>query len=98
MEILLGKGANVRVQDERGDTPIHTAVRAGNEKILKVRRALKTKGQIGVSFYSTYHLSQSFHAQEPPIVARLLEHSSGFLGNYGSSSLKGTSHSRNKSV
>ena len=53
MEILLGKGANVQVQDERGDTPIHTAVRAGNEKILKVRRALKTKGQIGVSFYSS---------------------------------------------
>ena len=37
VQMLLSKGANVQVQDERGDTPLHTAVRVGDEKILQVR-------------------------------------------------------------
>lgn len=39
VQMLLSKGANVQVQDERGDTPLHTAVRVGDEKILQVRWA-----------------------------------------------------------
>lgn len=37
VEILLNRGAGVQEQDERGDTPLHTAVRIGDEKILQVR-------------------------------------------------------------
>lgn len=36
VELLLSGGANVRVKDERGDTPLHTAVRIGDERILQV--------------------------------------------------------------
>ena len=36
VQMLLSKGAHVQVQDERGDTPLHTAVRVGDEKILQV--------------------------------------------------------------
>ena len=36
VEVLLSRGANVQVQDERRDTPLHTAVRVGDEAILQV--------------------------------------------------------------
>ena len=36
VEILLNKGADVQAQDERKDTPLHTAVRVGDERILQV--------------------------------------------------------------
>ena len=34
--MLLNKGTNVLAQDERKDTPLHTAVRVGDERILQV--------------------------------------------------------------
>ena len=36
VEMLLNKGADVQAQDERKDTPLHTAVRVGDERILQV--------------------------------------------------------------
>jgi len=39
VQLLLSGGADVRVRDERSDTPLHTAVRTGDERILQVGAA-----------------------------------------------------------
>ena len=37
MELLLKSGADVKCLDERGDTPLHAAVRVDSEAIVAVR-------------------------------------------------------------
>ena len=37
MELLLKSGADVKCLDERGDTPLHAAVRVDSETIVVVR-------------------------------------------------------------
>lgn len=36
VELLLARGADVTLQDQRGDTPLHSAVRSGDEPSVTV--------------------------------------------------------------